>query len=185
MIISNEAGHLQTDNSMIEKYCQNNDPAYCGIYGGLYEWEEALQYILTEGTQGICPAGWHIPSDNDWKILEGNVDGLYPVGDPTWNIYGWRGLDAGGNLKEDGTSHWISPNVGATNSSGFTALPGGARNGLDGFFEDMGVTGGFWTSSTNGSESGIYRLLDNEHMTIRRQNTTILHGYSVRCLKNP
>src|SRR5680860_564302 len=60
----------QTNNSIIEKYCYQNNPANCTTYGGLYQWNEAMQYVTTEGAQGICPAGSHIPSDNDWKILE-------------------------------------------------------------------------------------------------------------------
>jgi uncharacterized protein (TIGR02145 family) len=60
----------QTNNSILEKYCYENNPAYCTTYGGLYQWDEAMQYVTTEGAQGICPAGSHIPSDNDWKILE-------------------------------------------------------------------------------------------------------------------
>ncbi|MDD5694309.1 MAG: FISUMP domain-containing protein [Bacteroidales bacterium] len=126
----------QSNNGTIEKYFYDNNPSNCGIYGGLYQWNEAMQYVTTEGVQGICPDGWHIPTDNEWKILEGTVDSQYPVGDPEWELTGWRGFDAGGNLKETGFTHWLSPNTGANNSSGFTCLPGGSSE--DGAFYSLG-----------------------------------------------
>ena len=60
----------QTDNGTIEKYCYNNLESNCATYGGLYQWNEAMQYSSTEGAQGVCPAGSHIPSDGEWKTLE-------------------------------------------------------------------------------------------------------------------
>ncbi len=143
-INSTQSGFQQQDNDTIEKYCYNNDEANCDVYGGLYEWPEAMQYATTEGAQGICPVGWHIPTDNEWKILEGTVDSQYGVGDPEWDYAGFRGLDAGGNLKEEGTVHWIDPNEGATNSSGFTGLPGGDRSTA------MGASTTMATSVTSG-----------------------------------
>ena len=110
----------QTDNGTLEKYCYNNNASNCDTYGGLYQWDEMMQYVTTEGTQGICPTGWHLPSDAEWCILENYVDAGTVL-----CIGGMRGIDAGGNLKEIGTTHWSSPNEGATNSSGFTALAGG------------------------------------------------------------
>ena len=58
-----------SDNGIIEKYCYNNDTANCNIYGGLYDWNEMMQYDTIEGTQGICPPGWHLPSESEWDIL--------------------------------------------------------------------------------------------------------------------
>ena len=117
----------QIDNGVIEKYCYDNVPANCDTYGGLYQWNELMQYETTQGIQGICPTGWHIATDEELKTLEGTVDSQYGVGDPVWDETGNRGLDAGGNLKETGTTLWEPPNTGATNSSGFTALPSGYR----------------------------------------------------------
>jgi hypothetical protein len=59
----------QTDNDIIEKYCYDDDPYFCDIYGGLYQWNEAMQYVTTEGTQGICPTDWHLPTDEEWTTL--------------------------------------------------------------------------------------------------------------------
>ena len=113
------------NNGIIEKYCYDDDPANCDVYGGLYQWDEMMGYTTTEGVQGICPVDWHIPTDAEWDILQNYLGGF--------NV-------AGGKLKEAGTIHWNAPNAGATNSSGFTALPNGYRDG--------GV-GNFWALGTN------------------------------------
>ncbi len=185
MINSNTGGQLQTDNGVIEKYCYNNNAANCNIYGGLYEWKEAMQYVTSEGTQGICPEGWHFPTDNEWKILEGTVDSQYPVGDPEWDLAGTiRGSDAGGNLKEAGTTHWNSPNTGATNSSGFTALPGGDRSNGSGNFYDLNNKSYFWSSSQSPASFVWTRGLQNSHQYIYRGDYYKEIGFSVRCLKD-
>ncbi|MFP4471865.1 MAG: FISUMP domain-containing protein, partial [Bacteroidales bacterium] len=86
------------DNGIIEKYCYDDDPANCETYGGLYQWNEMMQYN-TAGSQGICPEGWSVPTDEEWKTLEGTVDSQYPVGDPIWDNTDFRGFDVGLNLK--------------------------------------------------------------------------------------
>ncbi|HOW26569.1 MAG TPA: FISUMP domain-containing protein [Bacteroidales bacterium] len=184
MVNSTAPGNQQQmDNGIIEKYCFNNDPSRCDIYGGLYEWGEAMQYNVLEGCQGICPVGWHIPSDGEWQILEGTVDSQYPVGDPVWETTNWRGLDAGGNLKETGFTHWIAPNTGATNESGFTALPAGYRDYWGGNFDNLGMYGTFWTSSPNTSTDAWTHELSTNHADIYRNAYDIIYGYSVRCVK--
>ena len=183
-IASNSGGQLQTDNGTIEKYCYGNNPSSCSAYGGLYEWNEAMQYVTTEGAQGICPTGWHIPTDNELKILEGTVDSQFPVGDPEWDNMFWRGLDAGGNLKETGFDHWFPDNTGATNSSGFTALPGGFRDGVDGGFYFIGEIGDFYTSSENITTNAWYRTLTNNHAGVHRLDLQKEYAFSVRCLKD-
>ena len=182
-INSTAGGFQQTNNGTIEKYCYDNAEANCAIYGGLYEWPEAMQYDTTEGAQGICPIGWHIPSDNEWKVLEGTVDSQYPVGDPEWDGTGNRGDDAGGNLKESGTTHWTSPNTGATNSSGFTALPGGLRYYYDGYFSYLGIFGDFWSSSQNGPYLVWIHGLGYNYEEVYRDILYKENGFAVRCLK--
>ncbi len=183
-INSTTGGYQQTDNDEIEKYCYNNDSANCLVYGGLYEWPEAMQHDTIEGAQGICPVGWHIPTDNEWKILEGTVDSQYGVGDPEWDYEGFRGLDAGGNLKEEGTVHWIDPNEGATNSSGFTGLPGGDRFYGDGSFYDIGYFGYLWSSSQTGTDCAWNRTLLYYDADVYRYSYYKEWGFSVRCLKD-
>ncbi|HNS18341.1 MAG TPA: FISUMP domain-containing protein [Bacteroidales bacterium] len=183
MINATTYGYQQTDNDTIEKFCYNNDINYCNVYGGLYEWNEAMQYVMTEGVQGICPSTWHLPTDDEWKILEGTVDSQYPVGDPIWNTQGGRGLDAGGNLKETGTTHWVSPNTGATNSSGFTALPGGGRGGPT--FDLCGWQSNFWSSSlVLGTDYAWSRRQFSSLAQTDRNANTKPNGLSVRCLRN-
>ncbi len=94
----------QEDNGTIEKYCYDNNSSHCDTYGGLYQWNEIMQHTTTPGLQGICPPDWHIPTNEEWKQLEGETDSQYGYPDPEWDIVGWRGFDAGLNLKA--TSGW-------------------------------------------------------------------------------
>lgn len=146
--------NFQTGNS----WCYENNSSNCTTYGRLYDWETALK---------VCPNGWHLPSDAEWQKL---VD--YLGGDA-----------AGGKMKETGTNHWESPNKGATNSSGFTALPGGTRHYNGGFYNLTGYAY-FW-SSTEGSSTNAWRrnLGCNDEHVIRGYGSKT-NGFSCRCLKN-
>ena len=111
-------------------YCNyNNDAANVAVYGRLYNW------YAVHDSRNIAPAGWHVPSDAEWQTL---VD--YLGGDPV----------AGGKMKEAGTTHWISPNTGATNESGFSGLPGGYRH-TDGYYYDISYSASFWTFTESDS----------------------------------
>ena len=129
----------QTNNSVMEKYCYNNDPSNCDVYGGLYQWDELMQYTTTSGAQGLCPDGWHITTDGEWTTLTTFLGGVE---------------FAGGKMKETGTLHWNVPNEGATNESGFTGLPGGLRMTVPAF-SGMGNSGTWW-SSTEESSTFVY-----------------------------
>jgi uncharacterized protein (TIGR02145 family) len=169
-----------TNNSVIEKYCYDNNTANCDEYGGLYQWNEMMQYTTTPGVQGICPADWHIPTDDEWKILEGTVDSQYPVGDPIWNNTGYRGYDAGLNLKS--ITGWNS----GGNGSGlydFGALPAGFRY-PSGDFYTLGYYGYFWSSSQDYTRTAWYRLLDYDYDVVHRITYSKDYGFSVRCLKD-
>nr|NQU90039.1 hypothetical protein [Bacteroidota bacterium] len=169
-----------TNNGTIEKYCYNNNIANCDEYGGLYQWNEMMQYATTKGTQGICPltCGWHIPTDEDWKILEGTVDSQYPVGDPIWNNTGWRGYDAGKNLKS--TTGWYQ-NTG-TDAFGFTALSGGARS-PDGNFGNLTNYAYFWSSSEFNSSFAWFRDLNYGYTSVGRGDAES-YGFSARCVQD-
>ncbi|MCD4697803.1 MAG: T9SS type A sorting domain-containing protein [Bacteroidales bacterium] len=170
----------QTNNSTIEKYCYDNDPANCNTYGGLYQWDEMMQYTTTQGVQGICPPDWHLPTDEEWKILEGTVDSQYPVGDPEWDDYGLRGLDAGLNLKS--TSGWYYGGNG-TDLYSFTGLPGGYRIASGGSFYLLSVDGYFWSSDESGSNAWI-RLLRYDSAQVSRTYGDKSCGFSVRCVQD-
>ena len=148
----------------------NNSSANGDIYGRLYNWDAALN---------ACPSGWHLPSDEEWKTLEMALGMSQNEADDT----GWRGTDEGGKMKEAGTAHWNSPNTGATNSSGFTALPGGYRNSSGSFYY-LGNYG-YWWSSSEGSGTGAWgRYLGYGNVQVRRNLYDKTYGFSVRCLKN-
>ena len=172
----------QTDNGTIEKYCYNNSTSNCDTYGGLYQWDEAMQYVTTAGTQGVCPAGWHIPTDAEWMTMEEYLGMCSGTGSGCSGATGWRGTDEGGKLKETGTTHWTSPNTGATNSSGFTALPGGYRY-TDGSFHNLTSSASFWLSTEGGSNAWYRYLHYNSAQVIRGYNNKA-YGFSVRCVRD-
>jgi len=168
------------------------DKAYCfyensnlneDIYGALYTWETAMNgsessNIVPSGVQGICPTGWHLPSENEWKELELHLGMSQSEADKI----GWRGTDEGGMLKETDTIHWENPNEGATNSSGFSALPGGGRS-YGGMFFDLGTTATFWTSTESG-KSAWRRRLSYDYSKFYRSTIPKNNGFSVRCLRD-
>ncbi len=172
-----------TENDNIEKYCIENNSAYCDTFGGLYQWDELMKYTITESAQGICPDGWHIPSDEDWKILES------ALGMPQSSIDSaeeYRGTVEGGMLKQTGNIFWIEPNVGATNEVGFNLLPAGGR-GPDGTISYDGSWTDFWTSTQYSQNDSFahWRMIVNSSSKIYRSLTGYKpHGTSVRCVKN-
>jgi uncharacterized protein (TIGR02145 family) len=142
-------------------------PGYCWYtndsvsYGALYNW-----YGVNTGK--LCPAGWHVPSDAEWTILS-----TYMGGDSI----------TGNQLKETGITHWQSPNTGATNESGYTALPGGYRNS-DGSFSDIKKYGYLWSSTENSSVDSYCRDLFYDSGDLARSDSNSKAGFSVRCLKD-
>ncbi len=157
----------QTNDSIIEKFCYGNIYANCNVYGGLYQWDEAMQYVTNQGAQGICPIGWHLPKDVELTTLSNFLGGT--------NI-------AGGKMKETGTIHWYSPNTGATNSSGFTVFGGGSRDETGPFYNVK--YSAFILSSTMSGSNAFYRYLFYSDSTIKRLSLPRNQGYSVRCLKD-
>ena len=149
-----------SDNGIIEKYCYENNPANCTIYGGLYQWNEAMQYKTTQGAQGICPNGWHMPDTSDFNKLATavNWDGnaLKAVGQGT-------GMGAG------------------TNTSGFSALLTGYRFHEGAFFSIGGNTA-FWTVSDTAEAYYIYLYYNDR--SISTGHYVKEGGLSIRCLKD-
>ena len=168
-----------SNNSVIEKYCFINSSDSCQKYGGLYSWWEMMQYVQEEGTQGICPPGWHIPSDNEWKILEGSTDSQSGIGSVTWDLWGLRGFDSGENLKND--TGWRYGGNG-TNLYDFSGLEGGMKWGSSNWFNPGR---GYWWSSTESNNSGAWhRILDYSNSGVRRNNDDNSFALSVRCIKD-
>lgn len=144
-------------------YCYyNNNTDYTEVYGALYNWR------AVNDSRQLAPEGWHIPIDAEWALLRLTAGG-------------------GGNLKEKGTSHWKATNVGATNQSGFTGLPGGYRDRL-GSYEDIREKGSFWTSTPYAdlwSNSGAwYNYLSYDSDVAQVWRVLSSYGYSVRCVRD-
>ena len=144
----------------IASWCFADDSANAEIYGRLYTFETAKE---------ICPDGWHLPDYDDWGLLIYDNLGGYPI--------------AGGKLKEADTLHWKSPNLYATNESGFTALPGGYYNYSQSFI-GLGETATFWSTRENDSITAykydLYYNADEVHMCYDYKWS----GRSVRCVKD-
>lgn len=158
------------NNGVIEKYCYADSEDSCNIYGGLYQWNEMMQYVTTQGVQGICPPGWHLPTDSEWSILTDKLGGV-----ATCSVA----------LKESGTDHWwFSHSAAGTNVSGFTAFGGGSRL-PDGTFADLREYGRFYASTEVTIYSPAGRMLLYNTFTVY---TSFFGGkdggFSVRCLKD-
>jgi len=155
----------------------NNDPVNDGLYGKLYN-----HYAVTD-SRGLCPTGWHVPSDGEWNIL---VKYLDPNADTLCGNC-WQSSTAGGALKSTATQPtpggWLSPNTGATNSSGFTALPGGLRF-LDGDFYSISNLGYWWSSSVSSGSDAWVRTLYDDLSPIYRTTNFRTYGFSVRCCRD-
>jgi uncharacterized protein (TIGR02145 family) len=144
-------------------YCWNNNDATTNknTYGALYNW-------YTVNTNKLCPRGWHVPTDAEWRTLT-----TYLGGESV----------AGGKLKETGTIHWERPNTGAVNSSGFTAHAGGGRY-EDGRFHYLGSKGYWWSSTEEGEASVWCFELQYALKGINRVGSKKSFGLSIRCLRN-
>lgn len=167
-------------------YCwYNNLSEYGDTCGALYSWTGAMNGALafsesTGAVQGVCPDGWHLPGDEEWKVLEMYLGMSQEAADK----YDWRGTDEGAQLKERGFSNWEIPNVGADNTSGFTALPGGFRSNTGAFF-GYGWYATFWSASDKiDSDSFWYRVLNYEKQGVYRYYSDGNQGLSVRCVED-
>ena len=169
----------QTDNGIMEKYCYDNLESNCDIYGGLFQWAEVVQYLNgatnftswdpspTGNVTGICPPGWHIPSDTEWTDLSTFLGG---------------NSVSGGKLKETGSTHWHNNNI-ATNESGFTAL-GGGYSYPNGDYSYIYTYTHFWSSSEDAGSSVWGWHLFYESSEIYRTSDQKNFGRSVRCLRD-
>jgi len=156
--------NIETGNS----WCYDNDPSNCDLYGRLYDWNTA---------KTACPPGWHLPSDDEWKVLEmclgmsqSEADGI-----------GWRGTDEGKKMK---SIHGWDLNGNGTNSSGFDALPGGYRDGITGAFSYAGKLGSWWSATEVPGDIAWSRSLANTYDRVDRRGYDKSYGFSVRCVRD-
>lgn len=168
-------------------YCYyENSTTNSNTYGALYNWAAimngaAQSNAVPSGVQGVCPDGWHIPSDDEWKILEGIVDSEFNVDDSEWDDMEWRGYDVGKNLKSK--TNWSGSGNG-TDLFGFGSLPAGTRNYL-GEFANLGLRTSYWTTGRylNYHDAWI-RFFEYGYDQSWRAHYSIDYGYSVRCIKD-
>src|SRR5664280_535547 len=132
-------------------------------YGRLYDW-----YAATD-SRNIAPTGWHVPTVAEWTTLT-----TYLGGDSV----------AGGKMKETGTTHWKTPNIAATNESGFTILPSGWRYYKDGSFNSLGAFGEIWSSTSNTASTVYFRSQYYYEANFYRMSTVKTDGYSLRLIKD-
>ncbi len=164
-------------------FVYGDNPANKNVYGLLYTWAAVMNGASSSdanpsGIQGVCPAGWHVPSDEEWKQLE-----IYlGMSESEANNEGWRGTDEGGKLKEIGTAYWASPNTGATNASGFTALAGGHRTNANSFV-NMNTGACYWSTTSLDSQAWT-RLLLYDNAAVYRNEYYKNFGHAVRCIKD-
>jgi uncharacterized protein (TIGR02145 family) len=154
---------IQWNSLSIGAYCiYYNEEYNKNIYGMLYNWMAAAD------SRNICPEGFHVPDMMEWQILINNLGGE---------------KSAGGKMKETGSTHWKSPNVDASNESGFTALPGGLRNAYGNYnlINDFSL---FWTSSEHNKHMAIEYYLHYKLANIIKEKGSKLQGNSVRCIKD-
>jgi uncharacterized protein (TIGR02145 family) len=173
----------QTDNSVLEKYCYENNEANCNTYGALYQWDEMMQYVTTQGAQGICPDGWHVPTDAEWTALTTYVSsqpGYVCENDPTFIA---KVLAA--TTKWDASTDLcaVGNDLSANNAIGFTALPVGFRS-VDGSFGRLSSRGYLWSSSLQDASYAWCRYLKNDGTSVYRFSYLKANGFSVRCLKD-
>lgn len=168
------------DDDNIEKYCYNDEESNCDEYGGLYQWEELMHYETATGSQGICPEGWHVPSDGEFIILSGSADSEFSYGDPEWYNADYNGFDAGLNLKSE--EGWAEEEK-SFDSYGFTAFPSGQRIS-NGYFDGLSYKASFWSSETDFPEASWNLALSYLEDGVDRSSQLFNWGKSVRCIKD-
>jgi uncharacterized protein (TIGR02145 family) len=163
-VVGNGIGQTWGNRTTGARTVYGNSAINLATYGYLYNW------YTVAGTKGLCPNGWHVPSDNEWTTLTTYLGGE--------NI-------AGGKMKAIGISLWLSPNTGATNESGFSALPGGYRHSINGSFNDNSYHALFWSVTGSQPFNAWFRSLDYSDIYADRLKSLIQSmGASIRCLKD-
>jgi uncharacterized protein (TIGR02145 family) len=152
----------QSNNRKIEKYCYNDDTANCKKFGGLYQWDEAMQYATKQGSKGICPNGWHIPTYEEFQILVAAVN------------------NDGNTLKAIGQGTGDGAGI---NTSGFSALLAGYRSHY-GYFYPLGSTTYFWSSKKSDAAYAYGMTPSYDGSSIYLGQDYKVYGFSVRCIKD-
>lgn len=145
----------------------NDSAFYAETYGLLYNWYAVDP--ASNGNRNICPDGWHVPSHSEWLTMVNHLGGS--------NV-------AGGKLKESGTLYWNAPNTGATNETGFSALPSGVRNPDGGYADFLGTNGHWWTTSPYNTDNGLFSGMGHATSSILLSNMNKKLGMAIRCVRD-
>ena len=167
-------GDFSDDYTSKYFFWYNDNVSNRDIYGALYTWAAAMNGVGSSNTnpsnvQGVCPDGWHLPSDAEWTQLTDYLGGTEI---------------AGGKMKATGTNYWWSPNEGATNESGFSGLPGGNRGPSGSMDEALGENGKFWSTTKTEPGRAMNRRLMYGNAEVDEDSDPMDNGLSVRCVKN-
>ena len=175
---SDEIPYIYNDPQYGAYINYSNNADNVGVYGRLYNW------FAVNDERGLCPDNWHVPSDDEFKSLEMYLG----MSETEANGEGLRGTDEGGKLKEEGNEHWNSPNTGATNETGFTALPGGNRRyetyTNQEIFSGLNRYGFFWSSSEVYTVNAWYRVFSFDYSESNRYHLSKANAFSVRCVED-
>jgi len=175
---SDEIPYIYNDPQYGAYINYSNNADNVGVYGRLYNW------FAVNDERGLCPYNWHVPSDDEFKSLEMYLG----MSESEANGEGLRGTDEGGKLKEEGNEHWNSPNTGATNETGFTALPGGNRRyetyTNQEIFCCLNRYGFFWSSSEVYTVNAWYRVFSFDYSESNRFHLSKTNAFSIRCVED-
>ena len=175
---SDEIPYIYNDPQYGAYINYSNNADNVGVYGRLYNW------FAVNDERGLCPDNWHVPSDDEFKSLEMYLG----MSESEANGEGLRGTDEGGKLKEEGNEHWNSPNTGATNETGFTALPGGNRRyetyTNQEIFSGLNRYGFFWSSSEVYTVNAWYRVFSFDYSESNRYHLSKTNAFSIRCVED-
>jgi len=163
--------HYSDGAAIVNVVAYDNNEENATIYGRLYTWNAAMRNKKTQSTQGVCPSGWHLPSDAEWNLLINYLGGS---------------TVAGGKMKESGTTHWESPNTGATNSSGFTALGSGEFDAhyTPNVFRILHQFEVYWTSTEVNTLLAKEKFLESTNTKCSDYDWYKTMKYSIRCVKD-
>jgi uncharacterized protein (TIGR02145 family) len=181
------------NGTQITRSCYNNDPGNCELYGGLYNWAIVMNGAASSGAnpsgvQGICPTGWHVPSDAEWTQLTNYLINTYVdiTADNVGNkLKSCRQVSSplGGDCNTTEHPRWNSHSTHyGTNDFGFSSLPGGLY--YSGSFYYLGTNGNWWSATESSSTNAWYRNMGHHHGSVSRFNHSKTHGFSVRCIRD-
>jgi len=157
--------------------CYSNDTSNCTTYGALYNW-----YAVNTGK--LCPSGWHVPSDAEWTTLTNYLSANSTYWCGSNSSYIAKSLASTTSWNSSTTTCAVGNNLSANNSTGFSALPGGGRDGSGGSFSGLGDYGYWWSSTENDGSDAWGRFLGYGVAGFYRFNNNKRHGFSVRCLRD-